>query len=101
MDEQPDHSTKTPCDDEAGLARPGWIERRTAMKSMTVITALAATTSARADAQPGVRRKQTGHGPFIAGADDNWLFYRDWGQENGKENGQENGKASGQGTHLG
>jgi non-heme chloroperoxidase len=88
MDQQPDHSTKTPFEDDAGQAKPGWMQRRTAMTSMAAITALAATTSARADTQPGARGKQTGRGPFIAGADGNWLFYRDWRQGSGQGTGQ-------------
>jgi non-heme chloroperoxidase len=80
MDEQLDHSATTPFEGEAGQAKPGWMERRLAIKSMAAITALAATTAARADAQP----KHTGRGPFIAGADGNWLFCRDWGQGSGQ-----------------
>lgn len=86
MDEQLDHSTK--FEDDAGQAKPGWMERRAAMKSMAAITALAATTPARADAQRGAQGKQTSRGPFIAGADGNWLFYRDWGQGNDQGSGQ-------------
>jgi non-heme chloroperoxidase len=88
MDERLDYSSTGSSEGDAGHARHGWIERRTAIKSMAAITALAATTAARADAQPGAHGKQTGRGPFITGADGNWLFYRDWGQGNGQGSGQ-------------
>jgi pimeloyl-ACP methyl ester carboxylesterase len=80
MDEQLEHSTKTPLEDDAGPARHGWMERRLAIKSMAAITALAVTTAARADTQSSAQGKQIGRGPFISGTDGNWLFYRDWGQ---------------------
>jgi pimeloyl-ACP methyl ester carboxylesterase len=84
MDEQRDHSTKTPFEGEASFAKTAPIERRLAIKSMAAITALAAATAARADTQPGTQGERTGRGPFIAGADGNWLFYRDWGHGGGQ-----------------
>jgi non-heme chloroperoxidase len=79
MDEQLDHSTKTPLIGDAGEARRGWMERRVAMKSMAAITALAAAGAGRAEAQPAAHAPQPARGPFVAGADGTRLFYRDWG----------------------
>jgi pimeloyl-ACP methyl ester carboxylesterase len=79
MDEQLDHSTKTPFEGDARKTQHGWMERRAAMKSMAAITALAAADVGRADAQPAARAPQVARGPFVAGADGVRLFYRDWG----------------------
>jgi non-heme chloroperoxidase len=82
MDEQRDHSTTGPLEGDARPLRHSSMERRTAIKSMAAITALAATTTtaAHADTKSAAQGKRTGRGPFIAGADGNWLFHRDWGQ---------------------
>jgi len=88
MDERLDHSTKSPPEGDTTQGRRGGMERRAAMKSMAAITALAATSATRAEAQPAAHPGQAGRGPFIAGADGNWLFYRDWGQGSGQGAGQ-------------
>ena len=79
MDEQPDHSTKTPPGGDATRAQHGWMERRAAMKLTAAITALAAANLGRAEAQPAAHVPQIARGPFRAGADGVRLFYRDWG----------------------
>ena len=79
MDEQLDHSTKTPFVGDVAPAKHGWMERRTAMKSIAAITALAATNVGRAEAQPTAHAPQMARGPFLAGADGARLFHRDWG----------------------
>ena len=77
MDEQLDHLATTSFEGDPAQAPRGWMERRTAIKSMAAITTLAATGAGRAEAQPAMHAEQSGRGPFIAGVDGTRLFYRD------------------------